>query len=221
MQQDQLIPIHQWTHKGDKVLLVKCVDRDGKGHKGFQWPKSGTVRPDYCSMEPNCDSGGLFGWAWGLNIGGGKDPDYHGCWIVLAAAPALVVEVGSEKHKAAGEAEVVYYGDWAGAMSFTLEGRMAWFDQKTNGATDKATGWSGAASATGWSGAACLTGEDGAIEIGPKSAGVCTATEFTWVYRKGAVLLIRWDDGHRTLVADEMGYADGQRLRIVKGEILG
>jgi hypothetical protein len=64
-----------------------------------------------------------------------------------------------------------------------------------------------------------LTGEYGTIEIGPNAAGVCTAEEFTWIFRKGAVLLYRWKGGHKTFVADELNYEDGQKLQIVKGEI--
>jgi hypothetical protein len=317
-------PLHQWTHKSDRVLIVKCVDANGQSYRGFRWPKSGPVKPVACSRNPDCNSGGLFGWAWGLNIGGGKDPDYRGCWIVFSAPPAQVIEVASEKVKVAAttpdevDAVVEYFGDWAGAMTFTLEGRLAWIDHKTKDAEEKATGergaasatgesgaasatgesgaasatgwrgaasatdwrgaasatgesgaasatgergaasatgwsgaasatcWSGAASATGWrgaasatgesgaasatgdsgaasatgeSGAASLTGEFGTIEIGPKAAGVCTAREFTWIYRPGAVLLARWDGGHR-LFAEMPNCKDGDKVLIRNGEIV-
>ena len=62
-------PVHQWTHKGNRVLVMKCTEPGGKAHKGFQYPTSGKVKPDYCSLKPDCDSGGLFGWAWGLGFG--------------------------------------------------------------------------------------------------------------------------------------------------------
>lgn len=66
-------PIHQWTHKGDSVLLVKVLNRDGTTHRGFIWPKEGPVKPDKWSRVPDCKSGGLFGWPWGMGIGDGKD----------------------------------------------------------------------------------------------------------------------------------------------------
>ena len=172
----KIIPIHQWTYTGDKVLLVKCVDRGGKSHNGFQWPKSGTVTTPNFAPDNECETGGLFGWAWGLNIGGGKEPNYSGDWIVFAAPPESVFDIGGEKAKAGPSAEVVYYGTWFGALELTREGRAAWFDQYlaakiSRAATEHATGWSGAASATGgrgaasatgWSGAASATGESGA-----------------------------------------------------------
>ena len=164
--------IHQWT-VGDRVLLVKCVQKGGRSHKGFQWPKSGVVRPEYSSREPTCESGGLFGWPWGLNLGGGKDPDYHGDWIVFAAKPENVIDLG-DKAKVVDEAEVVYYGDWAGALAYTQEGRLAWIQQRAQ-ASDKddyeaanatenygaasVTGHYGTASATGYRGAASATGQ--------------------------------------------------------------
>jgi hypothetical protein len=230
--------IHKWTHKGKRVLIVKCVDKDGKGHGGFQYPKSGKVHPGKCSMEPTCDSGGLFGWAWGLNIGGGKEPDYRGCWIVLAADPDLVVEVESEKCKVAGEAEVVFYGQWMDAIAFTLEGRLAWIAEKTKDADDKSTGDSGSASSTGVRGSAsstgvrgsasstgeksiaALTGECGKIEAGKTSIAAVTATEFTWIFCKGSILVCRWEGGHKLFVADEMNFKDGDEVKIINGEIV-
>lgn len=65
---EKFTPIHKWTDGGDRVLIVKCVEKGGVGYGGFQWPKSGKVQPANCSTKPDCDSGGLFGWAWGLNI---------------------------------------------------------------------------------------------------------------------------------------------------------
>lgn len=84
------IPQHQWTHDGGHVLLVKCVEKGGRGHGGFQWPRSGIVvcpkvsanREDAARItgdaEMDCKSGGLFGWPWGVNLGGG-DRGRAGC----------------------------------------------------------------------------------------------------------------------------------------------
>src|SRR5262245_27309265 len=123
----QITPIHQWTHDGNKVLLVKCVNANGTSREGFQWPKSGLVKPATWAPDQSCNSGGLFGWAWGLNIGGGKDPVYRdAAWIVFAADPANVVHISdgsNSKEKVGPEAEVVYFGDWAGALEFTCRGR--------------------------------------------------------------------------------------------------
>ena len=236
----KIIPIHQWTYTGDKVLLVKCVDRGGKSHNGFQWPKSGTVTTPNFAPDNECETGGLFGWAWGLNIGGGKEPNYSGDWIVFAAPPESVFDIGGEKAKAGPSAEVVYYGTWFGALELTREGRAAWFDQYlaakiSRAATEHATGWSGAASATGGRGAASATGWRGAasatggrgiaaitgnnanIEVGPDDIGAVTSDSFTWIVHLGAIVLHRWRTGHALLTTD--GLSEGQVVKVACGEI--
>ena len=213
-----VIPQHQWTHDGDRVLLVKCVDPDGKGHKGFQYPKSGQVKPDYCSTAPDCKSGGLFGWPWGINLGGGKEPDYRGIWLVLSAPPAQVVLCGDKAKVAAAtpddvDCEVVYYGDALGALIRTMKGRVAWIQHSARGS----------ASATGVSGIAALSGEYGSLVVTHQSLGAVTANEWTWVVRPGAVVACRWKDGdhwrHTLLVADDLGLADGAVVAVKNGAI--
>ena len=236
-EQTQVTPLHQWTHDGKRVLIVKCVDKDGKGYQGFQWPTSGPVRPLKCSTAPDCDSGGLFGWAWGLNIGGGKDPDYSGIWIVYAADPAQVILVENEKVKVAADtpenvqAEVLYYGTWAGALEFTRQGRLAWLNhvseecaRRCEGATERSDGTSGASAATGVGGIAALTGELGKIEVGPDALGAVTANEFWWIVRNGAVVACRWQDDkkkwhHLLLVADDLELEDGAEVYVINGNI--
>ena len=227
----KIIPIHQWTYTGDKVLLVKCVDRGGKSHNGFQWPKSGTVTTPNFAPDNECETGGLFGWAWGLNIGGGKEPNYSGDWIVFAAPPESVFDIGGEKAKAGPSAEVVYYGTWFGALELTREGRAAWFDQYlaakiSRAATEHATGESGAASATGGSGAAsatggrgiaAITGNNANIEVGPDDIGAVTSDSFTWIVHLGAIVLHRWRTGHALLTTD--GLSEGQVVKVACGEI--
>ena len=166
-------PAHQWTHDGDKVLLVKCVDANGTSHEGFQWPSSGPVESPNWSEEPNCESGGLFGWPWGIGLGSGKLPDYYaGKWIVFAAPPDTVVSLG-DKAKVP-RAEVVYYGNWWGALLRVDAGRVAWCEHAANGAA-LAIGARGAASATGESGAASAIGESGAASaIGASGAASAT-----------------------------------------------
>ena len=43
VKEGEFTPIHQWTHDADRVLLVKCVNKGGVSHGGFQWPQSGEV----------------------------------------------------------------------------------------------------------------------------------------------------------------------------------
>ena len=83
---DPKTPLHQWTHKGDKVLVLKCVSATMRGHGNFPYPESGTVecpgewlkewggekpenwRPEW-EPDQKC-GGGLHGWAWGVGRGG-------------------------------------------------------------------------------------------------------------------------------------------------------
>ena len=66
-------------------------------------------------------------------------------------------------------AEVVYYGDQAGAMNFTSPGRIALIQSRSRGSASatryrgsaSATGPSGSASATGYRGSASATGDSG------------------------------------------------------------
>jgi hypothetical protein len=147
-------PIHQWTHDGNRVLMVKCVGRDGKSYGGFEWPKSGPVVPERWSRKPDCDSGGLFGSAWGLHCGDGKTPDACAPWIVYAAKPENVILVGGgPKVKAVpGEdaemPEVLFHGTMAQALRFTQAGRMAWVKANA-GRKHAATGNSSSASSSG------------------------------------------------------------------------
>jgi hypothetical protein len=165
------IPIHQWTHTGTKVRILKCVDEDGRGYGGFQWPKSGPVAPESWSPEPTCDSGGLFGWPWGLGRDG-KQPNYSGVWIVFEADPSDVIDLGGKVKARCGD--VIYYGDWWTAAYMVEPGRIAWIEHAARGAAS-ATGESGAASATGERGAASATGESGAASATGES-GAASAT---------------------------------------------
>ena len=162
--------IHQWTHTGDRVLIVKCVNNDGTSHNGFKWPLTvgATVKPDYCSRKPDCGSGGLFGWPWGMFIGDGKDPNALSTWIVFSVKPGNVTgNIDGAKCKAVVDdndpnecAKVEYVGTQAGAMQFTIMGRIAWIQERASGSSS-ATGYSGSSSATGDSGSSSATGDRG------------------------------------------------------------
>ena len=162
--------IHQWTHTGDRVLIVKCVNNDGTSHNGFKWPLTvgATVKPDYCSRKPDCGSGGLFGWPWGMFIGDGKDPNALSTWIVFSVKPGNVTgNIDGAKCKAVVDdndpnecAKVEYVGTQAGAMQFTIMGRIAWIQERASGSSS-ATGDSGSSSATGYRGSSSATGDSG------------------------------------------------------------
>jgi hypothetical protein len=168
-----ITPAHKWTNGGGEVLILKCVDSDGKSYGGFHWPLEigvEVIAPDW-NKRAEC-GGGLHGWPWGLAMGEGKDPDWSGKWIVFGAIPDLVIDL-SGKCKCQ-KAIVRFVGSWDKALNFILPGQMAWVFHASSGAAS-ATGDSGAASATGYSGAASATGDSGAASATGYS-GAASAT---------------------------------------------
>ena len=163
------IPMHQWCHDGNEVLLVKCVDKDGKSYGGFQWPQSGQVETP-ASRQPDCNSGGLFGWPWGLNLGGEKDPDYGGRWIVFSSPPENVILVDNEKAKVApkeGEtiarATVLFYGSWFEALRYCALGRVAWIKHNARSSAES-SGYSSSAESSGDRSSAASSGDRSSAE---------------------------------------------------------
>ena len=169
----EITPRHLWTNGGDSVLLLKCVLKDGTSYRGFQWPLTVGATVEAPDWNPVAECGsGLHGWPWGFSLGDGKDPDWSGVWLVFAADPATVVDLGGKVKVPRGV--IRYVGDWVGATAFVLSGQMAWVEHAASGAAS-ATGWRGAASATGESGAASATGESGAASATGES-GAASAT---------------------------------------------
>ena len=154
---------HQWTNGGETVLIVKVLNPDGTGYNGFVWPKVGPVSPDKWSREPDCNSGGLFGWPWGIGIGDGKEPNAVCPWLVFEAKPQNVIgeiEDGQKCKAVPGEdgelPKVVFYGTQAGAMAFTQKGRQAWIVGNSSSASS--SGDSSSASSSGNSSSASSSG---------------------------------------------------------------
>lgn len=111
--------IHKWSHK-DKIYILKNVNADGTSFGGFKWPTSGPVESPNWSPEPDTNSGGLFGWPWGIGMGEGKTISNEDQWVVFTADPKEVVQVGRKVKAPRGE--VIYYGDFPGAVSVLLPG---------------------------------------------------------------------------------------------------
>jgi len=177
----ETIPRHQWTADGNEVLVVRFCGRDGyvSGSRAdgtiyeYRYPMEVGAEieaPDWDSA-PVC-GGGFHGWAWGFDLGGGKDPDYSALWQVYAVALGDIVLVEDKVKFRRGR--LAYSGDWFGALSAVLPGQLAWVEHAARGAAS-ATGESGAASATGWGGAASATGESGAASATGES-GAASAT---------------------------------------------
>ena len=173
----ETVPVHQWTDADGYVQIVKCVNYDMTSYNGFVWPTSGPVCPDKWSRETDCNSGGLFGWPWGVGIADGKN--LGGKWLIFRAKPENIIFVGPCKVKAVpsedGELpEVVFCGEMADAMKFTMAGRVKWVQHNSSGSAS-ATGDRGSASATGYSGSASATGSSGSASA-TGSSGSASAT---------------------------------------------
>src|SRR5262245_38481070 len=90
-------PVERWTHTGADVLILKHVPKDGKTCNDVQWPLTVGAEveaPDW-NTRTEC-GGGLHGWPWGLAMGDGKEPDWGATWLVFAAKPDEVVNLGGK-----------------------------------------------------------------------------------------------------------------------------
>ena len=157
MTKAKVIPKHQWTHTGDKVLVVRQCAHDGSSSHDFVWPKSGPVTcPDWESHN-KCGNG-LHGWPWGLALGDGSCQNYDWLWLVVAVDPKDVIDVedvqGKVKFK---QGEVIFAGEWWKVMKLTEEGRVAWIHQAAQGQS-ATSGDSSSAASTGKSSVAVCSG---------------------------------------------------------------
>jgi hypothetical protein len=179
------VPIHQWTHDGAEVLIVKYVGKDGETYKGFRWPLTvgASVESPNWAPTPDCESGGLFGWPWGMCIGDGKDPDWSATWLVFGAVAADVIQLDGGKVKAH-RGVVRFVGAWWEATAFVLSGQMAWVHHNARGSASS-TGERGSASSTGGSGSASSTGECSAAVVtglsGRALGGTYGAIALAWL----------------------------------------
>jgi len=117
-----MTPWHQWTHTGTRVLIAKCVGANGETYGDFRWPLTvgaEVVAPDWCD-DGEC-GGGLHGWPWLFAVGDGKEPDYAGTWLVFAARPEDVRDLGGKVKARAGR--VVCVGTYAQVAAYCQIGR--------------------------------------------------------------------------------------------------
>lgn len=122
-----MTPIHKWA-PDDKVLLLTVVTPEGRDAHGVRWPESGPVEAPLWSKRPVRSSGGLFGWPWGEGIDYAKWPVARPRWLVFSADPKDVVRIGAEVKVPRGE--VIYSGDFAGAIEVLLPGLVAWYKSR-------------------------------------------------------------------------------------------
>ena len=230
-----MIPVHQWTHDGVEVLILKCVPPDGRitgtandGRRyDFTWPLvvgADVVAPDWRPVT-EC-GGGLHGWPWGLAIGDGKEPDWAGTWIVFGANPADVLDLGGKVKCRAGV--VRFVGGWQAATNFLLRGQIAWTVQASGGqghatgyrSVSSATGYRSASSATGYSSAAVATGLDGRAQAGPW--GVLALAWWNETARRGEMRCARVGvgDGSDGLLKALVWYRLDQAGAFVEADLL-
>jgi hypothetical protein len=97
-----------WTDENNEVLVLRCINPDGKSYSGFPNPiEPGSIieapeewNPEWGAMPPfwrggfhrdNECGGGIHGWAWGKGVGLGKIPEETGIWQIYAVDPQDVV----------------------------------------------------------------------------------------------------------------------------------
>ena len=162
-------------HTPKRILMLRTVSADGCSHDGFRWPltEGAEVEATDWNPEPVC-GGGLHGLLWGEGDGTLLDWSEGAQWLVIEAALADVVEIGSEKAKCR-RATVRHVGDRLSATTYLLAHGCA--GRAVVGATLSA-GVRGTATA----------GYYGTATAG--YAGTATAGYY-------GTLLVRWRDGVR------------------------
>ena len=213
MTKAKVIPKHQWTHTGDKVLVVRQCAHDGSSSHDFVWPKSGPVTcPDWESHN-KCGNG-LHGWPWGLALGDGSCQNYDWLWLVVAVDPKDVIDVedvqGKVKFK---QGEVIFAGEWWKVMKLTEEGRVAWIHQAAQGqsatsgyrssaatsgdsSSAATSGYSSSAATSGDSSSAATSGDSSsAASTGKSSVAVCSGIgSRAKAGEYGAIALAWWNE---------------------------
>ena len=190
------------TKKTDRVLILKTVGADMRAHGGFEWPTSGPVECPTWDPTPDC-GGGLHGLLWGCGSGLIDPDDPTRKWVVFAADPADVVEVGAKVKARRGDVVFVGIRDEA----------IAYLD--ANGAADKpvayATHTSGAegTSTSGYRGTS-TSGAEGTSTSGAEGTSTSgdwgtstsgdrgTSTSGDWgtsTSGKRGIIVCRWWDG--------------------------
>ncbi|MGP8268925.1 MAG: hypothetical protein ACLQLH_02560, partial [Terracidiphilus sp.] len=183
----KVIPVHQWTHDGDEVLVVRFATKDGKSSsarlvKGqtvhaepFRHPMAigeKVTAPDW-DPRPVC-GGGIHAWPWAMSLGAGKDPEWDALWQVYGVKPDDIVPVENDGKIKFRTGILRFLGTWNGAIDFVLKGQMAWVFQASQG-KGHATGDSSASSATGYRSASSATGDSSASSAtGYRSASSAT-----------------------------------------------
>jgi hypothetical protein len=120
----RIVKPHNWTDGGDKVLILRCCNKDGSSYGGFIWPRTGEVSAPDWNNRKEC-GGGLHGWPWGMGIGEGKDFNFSDdLWIVFAVKPEDVVGELDNGWKCKAKCGVVVYaGEFAAAWQMVNSGR--------------------------------------------------------------------------------------------------
>lgn len=167
---------HSWTDEGDKVFILKRIDKNGTTRNGsFKYPEvvGESVEATDFNGEKVC-GGGLHGWPWGWCLGEGMDYSIiDDLWLVLAADSSMVIGEldGGGKCKCK-IASVVYRGPFAGAWALINSGRHRLIDAMSKDSTAKeiASGYQSKAASSGDYSTAASSGDSGiAAAIGRSS----------------------------------------------------
>ena len=227
-------PAHQWTNGGTEVMLLKCVDAEGRGYGGFQYPLEVGATVEAPDWDPaNRCGGGLHGWAWGIGIGGGKQPNWSGIWLVIGVELKDIVHVSDDSHKDKARRGIIRCftkpGEWQAATDFILQGQMAWTFHAARGSASN-SGESGSASNSGASGSASNSGESGsasnsgwrgsASSLTPGTAAISTDPLSTVKAGPYCALALAWWNSaskRNEMKCREVGCGDGSDGKLKAG----
>jgi hypothetical protein len=204
---------------GETVLILRTVAADmrspdeatgGVAAKSFKWPKRGEVECKDWNPAPVC-GGGLHGLRWGAgDVGLTHHEDATRLWLVIEAAAADVVDVGSDKCKLR-RGTVVYCGDRGGAVALVQSrapaGSKVCFATVTGGNRSTVTGGN-ASTVTGGNrstvtggNASTVTGGNASTVTGGNASTVTGGNRSTVTGGHTSVLSLRWYDGSRWRIA--------------------
>jgi hypothetical protein len=215
----RIVKPHNWTDGGDKVLILRCCNKDGSSYGGFIWPRTGEVSAPDWNNRKEC-GGGLHGWPWGMGIGEGKDFNFSDdLWIVFAVKPEDVVGELDNGWKCKAKCGVVVYaGEFAAAWQMVNSGRHRLIEAMVgvggrNSSKAASSGNSSKAASSGNSSKAASSGNYSTAASSGDSSKASASGELTIAMVAGLGGMAR--AGLRGAFA--LPWKDGDRVRIAVG----
>jgi hypothetical protein len=209
--------ITDYRNLDGKLLAVKCLYENGCGHGGYDWSPDdhdiGDKWDNIASCQGTTGAGGFYAWPLGIGIGDGKEPNACHPWIVIEITGPCVMIDQKIKFKSC---KVIYRGTMANCMYYTMADRIDFITRNSISMT-------GDRASSSITGEYCISAMTRAsinsiIEVSPTSIAAIIGEEIRWRVRAGALLVQRWEGGHKTLVGKKQH--DGKICIVKKGVIV-